>query len=882
MRLRSHTCTYCLTIEEAHYKRHTDIADKVRGLYESCGEFDWTIIPSEPYERGRARVTDAPTSKRERKDAKNLARAASRSRVITQDEVQYVDSVIHLTEGGNDNDGPRNPEEVEEIERHLRYHAQVYNTHSDRHELRKMAQFPDADIDFDAEMDRIMGIFRITELVKRNRRNRGLQGREMKNFEALLEEFKCAVVEDIVLVKKDMLEVRMRRAGYMRYTNKTAFALVEDRYIDKDWKTGERLNSSASDTSGSNTPFEEINQLDRKENMPSTPQQQSPARGPDRRHLETIHTRVSGEDGLYGAVIEPYNAPLVNLAPDPTPNSKPILLKLVIDDASKHSPGTVNEERDKTSKTQPVFNGWHTVTSASKTTLPPKTAKSIAGQPKPLANARPSYLVSGLESSSDFPCLPLTAKHHVAPKVAKAPSVQQPLNVAVSLSATPEEFISNVDDAAATTAKTHPLVSQKKKAKKEREAKRKARKIAVQGELSLGSPDVNAPVVMEGEMDLDIASDLSNPSSASPGCANDGNGSTESAGAYQTATEAGEDNVGTGYLDLVSTEPDADVSPELLVTNHGKHMHWLRFTRYLMVDQLTPPLMVPWHTPHNGTPENGVPCPFERNSEPDCPFHDTSLVFGQATTCACCAHRNHLCHLIFPGDDTYSFGPLDRIRCEKLMEMYENDRRTQGRLMLVDDLLYDHLLRTTNAESGASITEAMPKALTREYTNFFDKHQAPGPLMLQEHTYHRLAAKNRLLNHSISAQLLRRIQLKFEPKNCIYTCYCHTKVVPGLKVEDTIVCSHRDCKSIFFHKACVKKQHHENVTRWYCTACSQKMKAVARDTLSASGYYMDDEEEEVSCELHSQGFNMMINVPDDVFDKVKKRVEALGGSRCRA
>ncbi|KAH9881763.1 hypothetical protein J1614_000934 [Plenodomus biglobosus] len=805
MRLRSHTCTYCLTIEEAHYKRHTDIADKVRGLYESCGELDWTIIPSEPYERGRARVTgdrraiskdggsdpsptseDTPTSKREKKDAKNLARAASRSRVITLDEVQYVDSVIHLTEGVNDNDGPRNPEEIEEIERHLRYHAQVYNTQPDRRGLQKMAQFPDADIDFDAEMDRIMGIFRITELVKRNTRNRGLQGREMKNFEALLEEFKCAVVEDIVLVKKDVLEVRMRRAGYMRYTNKTAFALVEDRYIDKDWKTGERLNSSASDTSGSNTPFEEINLLDRKENMPSTPQQQSPARGPDRRHLEAIHTRVSGEDGLYGAVIEPYNAPLVNLAPDPSPNSKPISLKLVINDASKHSPRTVNEEGDMTSKTQPVFNGWNTVTSASKTTLPPKIAKLPAGQPKPLANAGSSHLVSGLDSSSDYPGLPLAAKHKVAPKVAKAPSVQRPLNMVMSSSTTPEEFINNVDDTAATTAKTYPLVSQKKKAKKEREAKRKARKVAVQGELSLGSPDVNAPVVMQA---------LNAPT---------------------------------------------------------MHMHWLRFTRYLIVDQLTSPLMVPWHTPHNGTPENGAPCPFERNSEPDCPFHDASLVFGQATTCACCAHRNHLCHLVFPGDDAYSFGPLDRIRCEKLMDMYENDRRTQGRLMLVDDLLYDHFLRTTDAGSGASITESMPKALAREYTDFFDKHQAPGPLMLQEHAYHRLAAKNRLLSHPISAQLLRKMQLKFEPKNCIYTCYCHTKVVPGLEVEDTIECSHRDCKSIFFHKACVKKQHHEDVTRWYCTACSQKMKALARDTLSASGHYVDAEEEKASCELHDQ------------------------------
>jgi hypothetical protein len=140
MRLRGHTCTYCQSIDEAHYKRHHDIAEQLRAVYESCGEVDWTIVPCEPEveERGRVRepgdssggqevdrsVTpeDTPSSKRERKDAKRLARAATRSRVVTQDEIRYIDSVVHSSEGisSNDNEGPRNPEEVEEIERQLR------------------------------------------------------------------------------------------------------------------------------------------------------------------------------------------------------------------------------------------------------------------------------------------------------------------------------------------------------------------------------------------------------------------------------------------------------------------------------------------------------------------------------------------------------------------------------------------------------------------------------------------------------------------------------------------------------------------------------------------------------------------------------------------
>lgn len=270
MRLRGHTCAYCLSIDEAHHKRHIDIAERIRCLYESCGEVDWTIIPSDAHERGRMRepgdhravnkhsnssptLDDTLASRREKKDAKCLARAASRSKVITQDEILYVDGVLHPADGICDSGSPRNSEEVDEIERHLRYHAQVYNSQADRRGLRKLAHFPDADVDFEIAMERILETFRITDLIRRNTRNRGLHGKEMKKFETFVEDFKLAVVEDIVLVKKDELEIRMRRAGYMRYTNKTAVTRVEDRYIDKDWRTGGRLASSSSDSSGAST-----------------------------------------------------------------------------------------------------------------------------------------------------------------------------------------------------------------------------------------------------------------------------------------------------------------------------------------------------------------------------------------------------------------------------------------------------------------------------------------------------------------------------------------------------------------------------------------------------------------------------------------------------
>lgn len=287
MRLRGHTCKYCMGIDEQHYKRHHDIAERLRAVYESCGEIDWNIVPdeSELDERGRARDLgdeDTPSSKRERKDAKRLARAASRSRVITQEEIRYIDSVVHSAEGitSNDADGPRNPEEIEEIERQLRvcaesvvlvstlskllttpqyHHAHVYSTQVGRKGIRKLAEAPaeSLDVDFEAEMDRILETFRINELLRRNTKTKGLQGKELKMFQGLVDTFKHAILEDIVLVKKDTAEVRMRRAGYLRYTSKTAYGIVEERYTGKDWKTGEKFASSLSDFSGGITPTDE-------------------------------------------------------------------------------------------------------------------------------------------------------------------------------------------------------------------------------------------------------------------------------------------------------------------------------------------------------------------------------------------------------------------------------------------------------------------------------------------------------------------------------------------------------------------------------------------------------------------------------------------------
>lgn len=99
--------------------------------------------------------------------------------MVTYEEIQYVDSVLHSFEWVANSDGvsPANVEEMQLIEQHLPYNANSYNSHSSLKALKRFAKILELDVDFDSEVETVLAAFRLTELVKRNFRNRGLQGK---------------------------------------------------------------------------------------------------------------------------------------------------------------------------------------------------------------------------------------------------------------------------------------------------------------------------------------------------------------------------------------------------------------------------------------------------------------------------------------------------------------------------------------------------------------------------------------------------------------------------------------------------------------------------------------------------------------------------------
>ncbi|KAF1841280.1 uncharacterized protein K460DRAFT_399093 [Cucurbitaria berberidis CBS 394.84] len=878
MRLRGHTCTYCLSIDEAHYKRHKDLADHLSSIYESCGNGDWTIIPSETEERGRSAAFDfdsadsgevdrsltpeeTPSSKREKKDAKRLAKAASRSRVITQDDIRYVDSVLHSADGvtGSDGDGPRNPEEIEEIEHHLRYNAHVYSTQPNRRELKRFAQLPDADVDFDAEMERILETFRVIELIKRNTKNRGLQGKELKTFQTLVDGFKKAIVEDLVLVKKDVLEIRMRRAGYLRYTNKTAYGIVEDRYSDKNWKTGEKFTSSSSDSSGVMSPVEESGGLQSKQQESPLPQPPPPTDRPDRRHLESIHKRINGDDGLYDPVIEPYRAPLLSLLPDPTPWKKPVSLKVVATEAPEIKSGVMNAWGKVDARAQHL-EGWQTVSHSKKPTA--MVVQPSWGE-RPFAGSSRAHHSGANRTPTDRAELSSSTQTKGNDRSPEARAVRPPAATAVTGSNEPERFLAPANEPVNDLTDGHPVVSQKKKAKKAREAKRKAKKSVVQEEVA-------STLVVRGDSLDDTTDDVDMISS---------NVSTWSIADSEDAQEPKIPGVSISYgeqiahklrtVEVVRQEvfesqalkalsPPASCT-NLAITKHGKHMHWIKFTRNFVVDQLTSPFLSSWSGCSHGTT-----CAFESNGVPDCPFHTPH--------CSCVDPLKDMCYLVYPCDDLCSSGPYNRLRGEKLMDMYEKDSRTKGRLMLVDEDLISYFMEDPSSRARNRDLSAVPERLAAEYIGCADGY-IPGPLMGQERQFEHLWNKNKVIKEQISRNMLQAIQRqKFERPGAEYMCYCQENVPEeGLATKNVITCSHRDCDVVYFHKSCVKNLGVDKVSLWFCTSCEKRMKVLAHQTLRNLGY-TDVTEEDSNTNFDEKKFKEMLKIPDSAMSKLKERV----------
>ncbi|KAH7350378.1 hypothetical protein BKA66DRAFT_290268 [Pyrenochaeta sp. MPI-SDFR-AT-0127] len=858
MRLRAHTCAYCHTIDEAHWKRHREIAEVLLSIYKSCGEVEWSVILSDPEERERHQELDAgladmveedyglmlreaPPSKRERKDIKKLARASNRSRVVTQDEIQHIDSILHLGDGfwARDSDSPHNQEEVDEIEQHLRYNAHVYNKESSHQELRKFMQLPGADVDFAVEIERILETIRISELVKRNSRNMGLQGKELKKFHILVEGFKKIVIEDLVLVKKDMLEIRMRRAGYLRYTNKTAYSIVEERYMENNWKTGGKLTSSTSNSSSSKSSTDDTNVLESKPQEITTSLLPPSAHHPDYRHLKSIHMRVNGHDGLYRVPIEPYHTPLLSHPSDPVPRKKLISLKVVTERAAEDEPISIDAS-DMEAIQQENSVGWEVV--------------SYGKGPKPMKvkSGRANHFAARL-SKAHLPRVTRMspAKLRLPNRICSSALTTKTTNdtaiageeprAVISIPNKPEQNVmfpvKQTDDRMIWNS----AVPKKKAKKASREANHKVKKFTAPNGV------VNASAILT-DIPRSALNDTSNDQPiplASPTAVIEDVQAMRQLDSLTRLTPISDEVEPTVLLDKAvhphlsqSEEPgtlalSTPFAPSAII-KQSKHMDWLKFTQNFVVDQLT----IPRSLPQVGCFSNSLGT-FNDNEACDGPI--------DGPCCSCFDPMRYTCYIIFPGCDYCSSGPYNAFHGGKVLEACEKDSQTRGRFMLIDSALFCYLQGDPATLFMRGIkSKTMPVVLKEELIQYSCGKDS-GIFMKKEETYRRLWYHNRAINTRSAWKMLKQVlHKKSQNADTVYMCYCRDLVLEDcVDPTSVVMCSHRDCNLVYFHKSCIKGFGVDAGSQWFCTPCGRKMQELAHQTLRILGF-TDIPEKDVS------------------------------------
>lgn len=191
----------------------------------------------------------------------------------------------------------------------------------------------------------------------------------------------------------------------------------------------------------------------------------------------------------------------------------------------------------------------------------------------------------------------------------------------------PESFTSETED----SVNGHRAISQRMKAKKAREAKRKAKKQSI-SEAAMSLPDLRT----EATKDVDEVGDVlaqaaftlpeTMPYTKDRDSCQDVLSYTTIASGHDAFAKVVSQPASTDTVFAKEVSPVPLPEPILPITKHGKHMHWIRFVRKFVGDQLTNPFPPSW----NGCPHS-TSCSFENNDILDCPFHEPRKCFTTGT-----------------------------------------------------------------------------------------------------------------------------------------------------------------------------------------------------------------------------------------------------------
>ncbi|CAI6342273.1 unnamed protein product [Periconia digitata] len=851
MRGKGHTCYMCQSIDEAHTKRHICIAHRLQKIYDVAGS-DMTIIPEQDdtfLEEGYySNYFSTALTKRERKDQKRLAKAANRPNIVTLEDRGYVEKVLHQQEGDLNQKEPMNPDEVAEIEKHIRYHAHVYaNATKPKVMKSELDITPSDNIDFENEMTRILDTFRITELQNRNYKNRGLVGRELKDFEVAVTSFKELVIEDLVLLKKDELEIRMRRAAFLRYANRSSFEEMMHRYSVKDWKTGAKFSPLEDNTPGSNTPSSDTRSSSFDAGMHSDSATSEDIAIPskaDNRHFQVAH-KVLRDGNLHPqALASPWvHRSLVHPDTQLKTSKNPGILSI--------KPTSILQPSTRSSDSTSVWT--HIPRRRVPPRVLPKTGISVNHEWPSLSHqvrvedgkVSPTSELEEVIPSKITPSLVVKPNLHPSPSPVK------------QVSMVPEE--------------TPALVGRKKKDKKksretERKARRAAEKASAQGNdktqlqqtLADGMPDetlvseaatedstnlskepsVETQVGEHGLEQNSFANEQSSTEAAistitSP-CSSDLPFSGDDMFSLETLLSSARPTGSVAWFEehkdnITPVSPPPSTSAALTLSTKARWNDWTKFTDKLYVHGMStvpnPRIKMKHSSGDIIDRDSREPCQFKATGTSDCPMHT------HPNYCMCHSQEAENFHIVYPLNGKCVMEGRNLLYAANLMIYLNKQPRLRNNLMVLHRDLEEWVEVNIGSHEPVGCVPLM-----MEFEDYL-RSGVEGELMKQIAEYKRLRNINRrrLPRDQVTMEELRQHQKNFEvllgPEE-ERMCYCEAPKPEKWDEKKMVECSYPLCHRQFFHVQCVGDSGgYGKVSKWFCFECDYKMLGAARIAL---------------------------------------------------
>ncbi|ORY18362.1 hypothetical protein BCR34DRAFT_596300 [Clohesyomyces aquaticus] len=895
MRGRSHQCDACKGFNSNHFKRHTLITEVIRAIYKTCNSkrrlvpccdtggqsYNTTDRPCDlcsavnrdadkAWERelgdpdarhssvstdggtqGNPEATKPKTTKKQRKEAKKLAKAASRPKEMTKSEIAYVGSIIH-TGGVEPEDivhGPSSVAEVELYEINLRYNAQVYNDGMPRSELRRHGTIHQADVDFEAEVDRVMKILGIDELEQSNANSRGLRGKELKCFLVQVGRFKKLVVDDLVLFKKEQHEIRMRRMGFVRWSKKGSVETLKERHEEKNWATGQRKTRVETPQPRDDNDLEANGMHDDKENTPPA------ARSTNSKDRPGPQTPPTNQLGSPKADTRHLRNGGTLATPTPAPRSGQARVLRITDtraaDQTQPGPSEAAEPRTASLKLKdaplPEISAWQ---------LPKGPIAQPSKDTSVLSPLQPSH--GGVQASSSqsqtwslVDTCRGASKENIPETVTegKKPGLKEP--DAVAQDQTPGLSKPRAE-------RFSPPVSSKKTKKRLRNQKAKERKAA----KSAAAKNRTDTPPLDGD-DKDMANDFENPDAypVTPPHSPTGKGKARmleeeelvealsSKGKGKAAStedpditraDVGDDD--STAVNFISSTTDAESQSKVRSfsisesTYHDEvsfpipecarqeeisipicecthHEDWMLFIEELTLGSSAP--IQQQEKKCCPACEASNPCPFEDRQMLDCPWHHHATKWSPIHDQA---------YVVVPATHPLILGSFNHKRAECVYSLFTTETRTRDRIMVVDEDLKEWLMvEQFDPNKSRNAFKYMPIKLQKAIAYHTSHSVPPLPAMRQETQYNELRLHNNAASCLLSQHEWENMLPKLEGrvKDADRMCYCELGTASC--GHDVIECGSKDCRIGVFHRICVDEFDPEKFSRWYCSECIAEM-----------------------------------------------------------